>query len=412
MARTVLFWLHLAAGVSAGVVILIMSVTGALLTYERQIQEWTSAHLRSVPPSPDAQRMSIEALLAEALRLHPDLFISGVTVSARADGAVTILADPTPLYLDAYSGTALGQRRGGSIRASLGRLRAWHRWFAIEGDGRVLARAVTGWSNVFFLLIVASGIYLWIPRVLSWSAVRQVLFFRRRYGTGKARDFNWHHVIGIWSALPLFIIVLGAIPISFPAAGDLVYRIVGEQPPARIPPAAPTGGIEAQRGTRGAGRPTELRRVGGGTPDGAPAVRTVLAGLDVGFARAMADHSGWRTIAVRLPRGGDEALAFTIDDGNGGQPHLRSTLTITRAGAIAGRERFSDQSTGRQVRSILRFAHTGEALGRVGQTVAGLATVCAVVMVWTGFALSWRRLRGWRVRRGTVAVKPVSVSFR
>ena len=35
--RKVLFWCHLAAGVTAGVVILIMSVTGVLLAYEQQI---------------------------------------------------------------------------------------------------------------------------------------------------------------------------------------------------------------------------------------------------------------------------------------------------------------------------------------------------------------------------------------
>ena len=35
--RRVLFWSHLLAGVAAGVVILIMSITGALLGFERQI---------------------------------------------------------------------------------------------------------------------------------------------------------------------------------------------------------------------------------------------------------------------------------------------------------------------------------------------------------------------------------------
>jgi uncharacterized iron-regulated membrane protein len=38
--RSVLFWMHLAAGAAAGVVILIMSVTGVALTYEKQMLEW------------------------------------------------------------------------------------------------------------------------------------------------------------------------------------------------------------------------------------------------------------------------------------------------------------------------------------------------------------------------------------
>ncbi|MEM7501659.1 MAG: PepSY domain-containing protein, partial [Pseudomonadota bacterium] len=39
--RTVIFWAHLVAGVSAGLIILLMSVTGVLLTYERQMTAWS-----------------------------------------------------------------------------------------------------------------------------------------------------------------------------------------------------------------------------------------------------------------------------------------------------------------------------------------------------------------------------------
>ena len=49
--RTVLFWMHLAAGASAGVVVLIMSVTGVALTYEKQMLEWADrrAWIGAVP---------------------------------------------------------------------------------------------------------------------------------------------------------------------------------------------------------------------------------------------------------------------------------------------------------------------------------------------------------------------------
>ena len=50
---------------------------------------------------------------------------------------------------------------------------------------------------------------------------------------GKARDFNWHNVIGLWCAVPLFVVVLSGVVISYPWASDLVYRVAGEAPPAR-----------------------------------------------------------------------------------------------------------------------------------------------------------------------------------
>ncbi|MGI9206149.1 MAG: PepSY domain-containing protein, partial [Woeseiaceae bacterium] len=52
----------------------------------------------------------------------------------------------------------------------------------------------------------------------------------------------------------------------------------------------------------------------------------------------------------------------------------------------------ADRSPGRQARSWIRFLHTGEALGFFGQTIAGLVSLTSLFMVWTGFALAWRRL--------------------
>jgi uncharacterized iron-regulated membrane protein len=41
---------------------------------------------------------------------------------------------------------------------------------------------------------------------------------------------------------------------------------------------------------------------------------------------------------------------------------------------------------------MLRFLHTGEALGVGGQTLAGIVSLTSTLMVWTGLALAWRRL--------------------
>ena len=48
--RSVLFWLHLPCGVLAGAVILIMSVTGVLLTYQRQITAWADIRGYRIEP--------------------------------------------------------------------------------------------------------------------------------------------------------------------------------------------------------------------------------------------------------------------------------------------------------------------------------------------------------------------------
>jgi len=56
------------------------------------------------------------------------------------------------------------------------------------------------------------------------------------------------------------------------------------------------------------------------------------------------------------------------------------------------------------MRTFLRFAHTGEYFGVIGQTIAGLATGGAVVLAYTGLALALRRFLAWRARRSTQTV--------
>jgi uncharacterized iron-regulated membrane protein len=93
-------------------------------------------------------------------------------------------------------------------------------------------------------------------------------------------------------------------------------------------------------------------------------------------------------------------VVITVDEGYGGQPQKRTTVTIDRAsGTVTKAEDFSTLTPGRRLRSWLRFAHTGEFYGVTGQTVAGLASAGGAVLVYTGIALAVRRLWAWLARR-------------
>ena len=412
--RTLVFWPHLIAGVTAGAVILVMSVTGVLLTYERQMVAWSNRHLRSTPPAAGAARLSAEELVTRLRQAHPDLNVASLTFGSEADAPVLVPNGQRTTYVDAYTGRVLGQGADG-MRTFMSDMRAWHRWLAVEGEGRTTARLFTGWSNVVFAFIVLSGFYLWFPRRWTWQHVKPVVLFAGR--KGKARDFNWHNVIGVWSAVPLFIVVVSAVPISFQWGNDLVYRMVGEEPPAG------RGGGGGGRGDA-AGGPAGAAGRGRGAAEAEPARRAragaqtdggeqrggnrgeaadrdpvaTLAGLDGLVARAAEQMPDWRTMNVRLPASPDAPVVFALDAGEGGQPQYRATLTLDREGRVVSQEAFSDLTLGRRIRNVMRFAHTGEVLGIPGQTVAGLVSAGGAVLVWTGIALALRRGVAWVAR--------------
>jgi len=381
--RTLIFWPHLIAGVLAGAVILLMSVTGVLLTYERQLIEWADGHFHSEATAAGPIRPG--ALLTAFTREHPDLEPASLTIRSTREAPAVITSGRRTFYLDAYTGLGLGEASTG-VRSFMSDVRGWHRWLSVDGEGRSTARAVTGWSNLLFLWIVGSGLYLWFPRRWAWSRVKPVVFFTGKL-QGKARDFNWHNVIGAWSVVPLFIIVLTATPMSFPWANSLLFRAVGDPPP--------------QVGRGQAGREGQAGRGTSAQPGNRPARgERDWGSLDAAWPIAEARVPEWRSISVRIPPSTEGPAVFSIDRGDGGQPQLRSTLTIDQGtGTVVAHETFAEQSAGRRLRSLARFAHTGEVLGLPGQTIAGLASAGAVVLVWTGIALAWRRLMAWRSRR-------------
>ena len=56
--RKIIFWCHLPVGAIAGVVILIMCVTGVLLAYEKQITLWADTRNYQTAPAPSSIRSS------------------------------------------------------------------------------------------------------------------------------------------------------------------------------------------------------------------------------------------------------------------------------------------------------------------------------------------------------------------
>lgn len=410
--RKILFWFHLSTGVVAGIVVLIMSVTGVLLMYEKQMTAWADRGYRVAPPSSGARRLPVEVLIEKVRGERSALPLTFTLRSDPAAPAALGFGRESIVYIDPYTAGILGEGTKG-IRTFFRVVTDWHRWLGAQGENRSMARAFTGACNLGFLFLVVSGFYIWWPKQWTWPQLRNVTWFRRGL-PGKARDFNWHNVIGFWSVIPLFIVVLSATVISYPWASNLVYRLVGEEPPAQGSQAPGGGGpqgVQRQRPeenqshrsegvTRGESRPHPETAAGSGGLQSSSPADLHLEGLDALWTRAEQQLSGWQSISLRLPSSGNPPLAFMIDQGNGGQPQKRAQLTLNRkTGEVVRWEPFSSMTLGRRLRMVLRFAHTGEVVGIIGQTVAGLVSAGASVLVYTGLALSWRRFRVWQVRR-------------
>ncbi len=356
-----IYWPHLICGVLAGILIFIMSVTGVLLTYERQIIAWAESDYDTAVPA-DAPALPIDEIITMNRENMGERDLRSVKIENNPEAPVVVRGGDY-FYINRYNGEILGNGPK-DVKYYLSELRGLHRWLAMEGESRATARIFTGAANLMFLFIVLSGMYLWIPRVVNWQNVKKVLFFRKTRSS-RARDFNWHNVMGIWSAIPLVVIIATAAVFYYSWANKLVYTLAGEEPPVR--------GQAAEN-------------------DVEPVTFDQLIPFETMFQKAAERRENWTSITMTYPKETDENVHFSIDTGTGGEPQKKADLYLSRAnGETVKWEPFQDYSAGRQARSYVRFLHTGEALGIIGQTIAGLVSLFATVMVWTGLALAYRK---------------------
>ena len=372
--RRAILWVHLAVGVAAAGVIFMLAVTGAILAYEAQFNRWALRGYRADPPAPGRAPAGLDELLARVGGERPVAAVTSAALKRDPREPVVVrFDDGTVVHVDRFTGEPLGDGDTRTRRFLRGVL-SWHRWFALEGEYRLVGRTFTAIANLGFLFLLVSGVWLWWSAVRSRAAWRHALWFRRGLG-GRARDFNWHRVIGFWSAVPLAVIAASGATISYRWAADLVHLLAGEAPPRASSP------------------PSEPAASGGSSFAPEPAASRVAWQALV--AQAEAEVPAWRTITIRLPESSRDPVAVTVDRGTGRRPSQSEDLLFDRAtGEPAGRGGWPTFSRGFKMRRWLRFAHTGEVYGVVGQSVAGLVSVGAAVLVWTGLAMSWRRFFG------------------
>src|SRR5438309_2091873 len=131
---------------------------------------------------------------------------------------------------------------------------------------------------------------------------------------------------------------------SFDWANALLFELTGSTPPA----SRRAGGERRPRG--------ELAGVG------------QEPNYDQLFTVAKALNPDWRAITFNVVRDASAPVSASIDTGTGGQPQKRTQYLLNRdTGAVIKATNFGNGSLGQRLRAFVRFGHTGEYGGLLGQ---------------------------------------------
>ena len=181
MMKKLWFQVHWLLGITAGVVLALMGVTGALLSFEEDLLRWMNPGVMTAMPRAESPLPPHE-LLARVQAALPEKRLTGLNLSADPQDAVRVgfASSGTSQggqgrpagqrggrrtewrYVDPYTGEVLGEPRGQAFFRFTTEL---HRWLALGDTGK----AITGASTIALVVLCLSGLYLrWPRKMLDW----------------------------------------------------------------------------------------------------------------------------------------------------------------------------------------------------------------------------------------------------
>jgi len=377
--RKILFWLHLIAGLIAGVLIAVMCFTGTVLAFEKELVAYAERDARRIAmPVVETPRMPLAELLLRVRAAHPAAKISGIAIENHPLAAVAFTAGRNEtFYANPFTGE-IRQVTSTRMRDFLKHMEDWHRQLALSGPNRLLGKALNGAGNIAFFFLAVTGLFLWWPRKWRTKGLKRSLWFVSA-ANAKARDWNWHNVIGLWSAPILIVLTITALPISYRWAGNLIFTLTGTPPPPPTSaPAAPTTPSASLQPHASQAQPLSA---------------------EILIARAQKELPKWTSLTYRAanPASAPTSATVAVRTADAWPRTALTTLTLDPfTGEILKTNGYANLNAAQRVRSWTRYLHTGEALGALGQFVAALASLGGCVLVYTGFALAWHRWRRWR----------------
>lgn len=362
--RSIIFQLHLWLGLSIGLYLAVMGLTGSLLMFAEPIDRWLNPALHQ--PIEAGHPQPFERALSGFRRQYPEATISRIRCPNGADGPISFWihgwsAKLKQVYVDPTSGEIVGQRW--LLGSVVGFARYLH-FNLIAGQWGWL---INGYLALAGTLVLLTGAWLWLPR--TWRQLKQRLWVKWR-STPTRINWDLHNALGAWTLLPLLILTLTGASFAFHGT---VKSIVGAFFQFSEP--EPRAGFE---------------------PASGPTTRPSLDELVRAADAAIVDS---RVFEVRWRRQGHEPLTAYLWPENGKAWNQWARVTVdSRSGAVRSVKR--QRTTGDRVMSGIFAVHAGTFGGLLVKSAYCVMGMLPAVLLTTGLIMYLKRqARRRRVRR-------------
>lgn len=358
--------LHLWLGLSSGLVVFIVSVTGCLYAFKTEIEDLTQPYrfvaTQAAPVLPPSRLEAIGKRLLPGKTLHSATYL--------ADGRAAMLTfyhyEPTYYYL-----AFLNPHTGEVLKVK--DMRSDFFYQVLQGHFYLwlppkVGQPVVATATLVFVVLLVSGLVLWWPKN---RAARKQRFSVKWQAPWKRRNYDLHNVLGFYATLVLLLLAFTGLVWGFQWFAKSVYWV--------------TSGGKSQ--------------VAFYEPSGSRAEPSAtLPAVDRLWRQTVASHPGAKSIEAHFPETDSAAIAISTNpeaDTYWKADHRyydQRTLQEIPVTHVYGR--FDHSLTVADKIARLNYdVHVGAILGLPGKIIAFMASLVAASLPVTGFLIWWGRRR-------------------
>lgn len=396
MFKKTFFQIHWFLGISAGLILSLMGITGAIYSYEQQILKWMNQDSYVVKVQ-QQEKLSPAQLYGHFSKQDPNLQINSVSIAAQPEQASTVnIAKEGErrgynMMVNPYTAEVLPEIKGKQFFQFIQQL---HRNLTVGPVGK----QITGACTLILIFFVLSGLYLRWPKrhtIKQWLMLKPQL---------KGRNFIWdvHAVVGTWVIVFYLIIACTGLTWSYSWWKNGMYAVLGVEPPKPEMQGPKPNHDKAEGNKQHAGESAQ-----GKTPathdskakDRDQSKRESLSAAQIdlalnqswqGFSQQFANQ--YSSVTFNIPKKADNQIEVVFVDAEIQHERARNNAKFDyQSNTFNNVQMYEDKKLNEKIMSSLLPVHRGSFFGPIYQFAAMLASLAMPLFFVTGWMLYLKR---------------------
>ncbi|ENW21709.1 PepSY domain-containing protein [Acinetobacter haemolyticus] len=365
MFKKVFFQIHWFLGITAGLILSLMGITGAIYSYDQQILKWINqeSYVVEVVNTP---KLTPAQLYQHFNQQQPEIEINSITIAAdpTASSTVNIKKEGARrgynMMVNPYTAEILPEVKGREFFQFIQRL---HRNLTAGEYGA----QITGASTLMLIFFVLSGLYLRFPKKHS---LKQWLFIKPKL---KGRNFIWdlHAVVGTWVVIFYLLFACTGLYWSYDWWRAGMFKVMGVEQPQR----------HQQNHDQNKKEQPDLSN---------QQVNTILTqawtGVNANIGRE------YSSLTLNIPKLADQKIELTFIDPTPQHERARNQAIYNyQSHQFEKLDLYEDKKLNEKIMSSMLPVHRGSFFGSTYQFIAMLASLTMPLFFVTGWMLYLKR---------------------